>query len=220
LSKCGNNAKIHPSLGFIRGIPAMICETIRESATWSHRQGLCEMEDIEFYENVFREDFCKFLFRNSLENLSSGRGFASSNFQWQPEIVRASAAVLVRDYDVYDRKLSNIILQQLYDKGVIDDKNYTVMNYVWTRLSYIPWHSDGRRRNAITIYLNEYWDSNWGGIYLYYTDMERKNIKGYLPKFNTAVKNNNKISHSTTMISMDAESPRVTIQLFAKAEDN
>jgi hypothetical protein len=163
------------------------------------------MEDIEFYENVFREDFCKFLFRNSLQNLSSGRGFARSNFQWQPEIVRASAAVLIRDYDVHDQKLSNIILQQLYDKGVIDDKNYAVMNYVWTRLSYIPWHNDGRRRNAITIY---------------YTDMERKNIKGYLPKFNTAVKNNDKISHSTTMISMDAESPRVTIQLFAKAEDN
>src|SRR5205807_392777 len=97
------------------------------------------------------------------------------------------------------------------------DKNYHVMNYVWTRLSYIPWHNDGARGTAITIYLNEYWDPDWGGIYLFHTEREPTNIKGYLPKFNTAVKNNNTVSHSTTMISMDAQIPRVTIQLFTKA---
>jgi Rps23 Pro-64 3,4-dihydroxylase Tpa1-like proline 4-hydroxylase len=93
------------------------------------------------------------------------------------------------------------------------------MNYVWTRLSYIPWHNDAASRIAITIYLNEYWDPDWGGIFLYSTDIEPRNIKGYVPKFNTAIKNNNKILHSTTMISMDAKSPRITIQLFTNAEN-
>jgi hypothetical protein len=174
------------------------------------------MEDIEFYEGVFKDEFCKFLFQDSLQKLSSGREFTRSNFQWQPKIVRASAAVLVRDYDT---KLAAIILQQLNDKGVINDKNYSVMNYVWTRLSYIPWHNDNHRRNAITVYLNENWHADWGGIFLYAEDSERRKIKGYVPRFNTAVKNNSKIQHSTTMISMDAESPRVTIQLFAKGDD-
>jgi Rps23 Pro-64 3,4-dihydroxylase Tpa1-like proline 4-hydroxylase len=176
------------------------------------------VEDIAFYENVFAEAFCKYLFRDSLQKLSSGREFARSNFQWQPQIVKASAAVLVRDYD---EVISAVILQQLHDKGIIDDKNgnnYHVMNYIWTKLSYIPWHSDNIYINAITIYLNERWDPDWGGIFLYYTDKESPNIKGYIPKFNTAVKNNNRIAHSTTMISTDAESPRVTVQLFTKAE--
>jgi hypothetical protein len=177
-----------------------------------HKQGSCEMhDDIEFYDSVFKEEFCRYLFHDALKTLASGREFARSNFQWHPEIVKASAAVLVRDYDTV---MSNLILQQLYDRGVIKNSNYHVMNYVWTRLSYIPWHHDDKRRNAITIYLNEYWDHNWGGLYLYYTDATH--IKGYLPKFNTAIKNSNTLVHSTTIISMDAESPRITIQLFTK----
>ena len=178
-------------------------------------------EDIVFYDNVLKESFCKYLLQDSLQNLSSSREFSRSNFHWQSEIVRMSAPVLVRDYDT---KMSALILQQLHDRGVVDDKNYKnyhVMNYIWTRLSYIPWHNDQAYISAITIYLNEYWDPNWGGIYLYRTREEaRQNIKGYLPKFNTAVKNNNRVSHSITMISMDAASPRVTIQLFTKTGSN
>jgi Rps23 Pro-64 3,4-dihydroxylase Tpa1-like proline 4-hydroxylase len=113
--------------------------------------------------------------------------------------------------------MSNLILQQLYERGVIGDKNYHVMNYVWTRLSYIPWHHDDTRRNAITVYLNEWWDPNWGGIYLYRTGNDANDIRGYLPKFNTAIKNSNTLVHSTTMISPDAEAPRVTVQLFTEA---
>jgi Rps23 Pro-64 3,4-dihydroxylase Tpa1-like proline 4-hydroxylase len=118
--------------------------------------------------------------------------------------------------------MAAIILQQLHDRGIIEDKNtrnYHVMNYIWSRLSYIPWHNDNIHANAVTIYLNEHWDPDWGGIYLYYTTIEANIIRGYVPKFNTAVKNNNRIAHSTTMVSMDAESPRVTIQLFTKAEN-
>jgi Rps23 Pro-64 3,4-dihydroxylase Tpa1-like proline 4-hydroxylase len=116
--------------------------------------------------------------------------------------------------------MSGIILKQLLDRGVINDKNYDVMNYVWTRLSYIPWHNDSIYTSAVTIYLNEFWDPDWGGIYLYHTDMEPKDIKGYIPKFNTAIKNNHKIYHSTTIIAMDAELPRITVQLFTKEANN
>jgi hypothetical protein len=186
-----------------------------------NRVGASQMgDDIVFYENVFKETFCKYLFQDSLRNLSSSREFSRSNFHWESKIVRMSAPVLVRDYDT---KMSAIILQQLHDKGVINKNynNYHVMNYVWTRLSYIPWHNDGDYMSAITVYLNEYWDPNWGVIYVYRTSAEPKqNIRGYLPKFNAAVKNNNRVSHSTTMISMDAASPRVTIQLFTKTGSN
>jgi Rps23 Pro-64 3,4-dihydroxylase Tpa1-like proline 4-hydroxylase len=114
--------------------------------------------------------------------------------------------------------MSELILQKLLDNGVINDKTYIVMNYVWTKLSYIPWHNDTTYTSAITIYLNEYWDPDWGGIFLYHTETEQKNIKGYIPKFNTAIKNSRKVYHSTTIISMDAETPRVTVQLFKGGE--
>jgi len=110
-------------------------------------------DDIALYQTAFKKTFCKYLFQDSLRNLSSGPKFSRSNFRWEPKIVRTSVPVFVRDYD---KKMFALTLQQLHDKGIIGDKDY-----------------------------NKYHD-----------------------KFNTAVKNNNK--DSTTMISMDAASLRVT----------
>jgi Rps23 Pro-64 3,4-dihydroxylase Tpa1-like proline 4-hydroxylase len=177
------------------------------------------MQDIMFYDDVLKEQFAKHLLRDSMDNLSSGRGFTHSNFHWSPGIVKASQVVLVRDYE---QEMAALILSQLQDRGILDDEeyhvnDYHVMNYAWTKLSYIPWHNDPDYKNAITVYLNEHWDRDWGGIYLY-VDRETKGIKGYVPQFNSGLKNNSKLDHSTTLISVDAEYPRLTIQVFPKTQ--
>ena len=113
--------------------------------------------------------------------------------------------------------LRSLILQQLIDRAVITHRNYSVMNYAWTQLSYIPWHSDDHREQAITVYLNHPWDMNWGGLFLYRTP--DRQIRGYAPRFNCGVRNSDKLEHSTTPVMFDAPEPRFTIQLFAtKAE--
>jgi Rps23 Pro-64 3,4-dihydroxylase Tpa1-like proline 4-hydroxylase len=171
-----------------------------------------KVNGISIYENVLEEQFCKFLLKNSLQELSSGKEFSRSNLHWEPNIVKASTLVLVRDYNEILKKM---ILSQLLKKSIIDNCDYVVMNYAWSKLSYIPWHNDGHRKTAITIYLNEIWDENWGGIFLY-KDKKTNHIKGYIPKFNTAIKNDSHVIHSTTMVSLDAEVPRITIQIFPK----
>ena len=57
------------------------------------------MSSVSFFENVFPEDFCKFLLRDSLENLRSGREMWRSNLTWDP------AAVSYTHLDVYKRQL-------------------------------------------------------------------------------------------------------------------
>ena len=124
----------------------------------------CTMSSVSFFENVFPEDFCKFLLRDSLENLRSGREMWRSNLTWDPAVVRASSPILLR---TYNDLLKNSILKQLLDSKVIQHKEYLVLNYACTKLSYIPWHSDKLYDNAVTVYLNETWDRDWGGIYLF-----------------------------------------------------
>jgi hypothetical protein len=169
------------------------------------------MPSAEFFENVFEDKFCRFLLRESLVILHSNQLVWTTNLRWDPKVVKASAPVLVRPYNDL---LKDKILNQLLKKEIIKHKEYDVMNYVWTRLSYIPWHNDGHVRSAITIYLNENWHKDWGGIFLF-MEKESEQIKGYIPKFNSAVRNESGIMHSTTIISSDAEAPRITIQLFS-----
>ena len=167
--------------------------------------------DVEFFDNVFEPDFCNFLLRDSQAKLASGREFTRSNYQWAGVIVRASQPVLVRDYDP---ALAAIILGQLIKRGVVNNSDFVVMNYAWSRLSYIPWHNDAMHELAITVYLNDTWDQDWGGVFLYKD--ETAGIRGYAPKFNTCVKNAGHVLHSTTMITTDAGAPRLTLQLFPK----
>jgi Rps23 Pro-64 3,4-dihydroxylase Tpa1-like proline 4-hydroxylase len=125
--------------------------------------------------------------------------------------VKASSPVLVRPYNDL---LKNSILNQLLKNNVIKHTDYSVMNFVWTKLSYIPWHDDPAASSAITVYLNEKWHRDWGGIYLF-SENEGEQIRGYIPKFNSAVKSESRVMHATTIISSDAETPRITVQLFS-----
>jgi hypothetical protein len=168
-------------------------------------------DEIVFYDEVLDPGFCRYLLKGARTSLERGREFTRSNFQWKEHVVRSSMPVLVRDYNP---TLSALILAQLTKRGVISSNDFHVMNFAWTRLSYIPWHDHRSKDVAITIYLNEDWPPDWGGIFLYLDgDSE---IRGRFPMFNTALKNNANLMHATTPVSLDAAEPRFTIQLFPK----
>ena len=80
------------------------------------------------------------------------------------------------------------------------------------RLSYIPWHDDGSRgeRRAVTIYLNEYWDQNWGGCFAFQSNNE---INCVQPKYNIGLVVDSGVYHSVFSTTMDAPI-RESVQLF------
>jgi Rps23 Pro-64 3,4-dihydroxylase Tpa1-like proline 4-hydroxylase len=84
------------------------------------------------------------------------------------------------------------------------------MIYYWTRLSYIPWHDDENHTGALTVYLNEEWDEDWGGYFLYKED---ETIKAILPKKNFALLQQGGIKHATTPVHLNG-GIRFTIQTF------
>lgn len=168
------------------------------------------MSAVDYFEQVFDPRFCAFLLANARSELVSGHAFTRSNLDWDAGIRKASAKVLVRDYDA---TLSAMIIDQLIARTVIDHRDYHVMNYAWTAQSYIPWHNDGHRPEAITLYLNDVWDLDWGGLFLFRDPDDQ--IRAFPPAFNCGVKNGNHVLHSTTPVSLDAPEPRFTVQLFS-----
>jgi Rps23 Pro-64 3,4-dihydroxylase Tpa1-like proline 4-hydroxylase len=167
---------------------------------------------VEIIRDVFDPVFCTFLLNDSRAKLAQGDEFSRSSYQWADNVVRASQPVLIRHYDP---GLSAIILDQLIKRGIVSTRDFRVMNYAWSRLSYIPWHNDKTHDVGISVYLNDVWDPDWGGLFLYRD--ETGNIRGHAPKFNTGVKNAGHVQHATTMVAPDAASPRLTLQLFPKA---
>jgi hypothetical protein len=166
------------------------------------------MEKIEIYENFLELDFIKILkikIRSELTN-----PVWRSSLSWGEEVKKGSAPVLIyllsKDkyiYNYFRNKYDNMF-SQLKNKEII------IMYYVWPRLSFIPFHSDKNHFFASTIYLNEDWHEDYGGLFLY---KEKNEIKAVSPKFNLAITNPKNIIHGTSLTTTEAPF-RETIQIF------
>ena len=168
---------------------------------------------ITFYEEVLDKDFALDLYKESMFTMRSGKPAWKTNSHWDEDVVQDSGIVLIKDYET---AIAVKIISQLFNKGIIDHKVWKAMNYVWMPKSYIPWHND-KDQDAITIYLNPEWNGNWGGVFLY-SDEPNVHVKGFVPHFNSAVKNTSALFHSTSLLTESAM-PRVTIQLFSKKKE-
>ena len=135
-------------------------------------------------------------------------GLSRTNFAWPTIIVKASTPVIVKDIDKTD-ELFKELKQEIEEKTGWEVLN--IMIYYWTKLSYIPWHEDPGLNAGFTLYLNETWDKDWGGYFMY--ELEEGQIKALIPTRNTAVIQEGNVPHSVSTINMDSEI-RISLQVF------
>ena len=86
------------------------------------------------------------------------------------------------------------------------------MFYLSAASSYISWHNDGDYDFTATIYLNEKWDINFGGLFLY-GDTKKNMIHGVPPRFNQCIINHGGVPHSISITTPEAPW-RYTLQIF------
>lgn len=174
------------------------------------------------YSNVLSQELAKTLYDFALSIVQDTQEYPQenllvwTNYAWDEGIVRDSAPVLcIR----MPKNLAEKFQVELQDIGIfnpITDKPlYThAMLYVWFKNSYIPNHSDSNLSKAVTVYLNQTWDYNEGGLFQW-LDQETDEWKTIFPSFNTAVVNTLGLPHSVTPVKSDKQF-RITAQTFIR----
>jgi len=136
--------------------------------------------------------------------------WGSSKILWQEELKRGitGSTLTCKVSDV----LSNQILREL--KDYVPKVNRTVCQfYVWQHNAGISKHDDDNHMFGATIYLNETWDLNDGGFFIW-TDKDTNQLKVLSPEKNMMVLNLNAEYHLVTPVLPSAQDFRYTIQIW------
>lgn len=146
--------------------------------------------------------------------------WASNQTKWVDVLKYATGGTLLSRALSDDWK--NEIYSELLNRGKIDYFPYSssAILYMGFTTSCVNWHNDYSDYNALSIYLNKEWDSNWGGWFAWTDDFKGQEYgvnpkvgQFYCPQYNTAVMSTEKEWHCTTPLATVAP-PRISIQLF------
>lgn len=147
-----------------------------------------------------------------------GKEVWSSCLGWDQNLGHISSNILTH-------RISNKFLYKEIKKSVekaisvnFDEQNlfFIPLIYVFSGGSYITWHEDETYPYNGTIYLNEEWDSNDGGFFLY-KENDTGKIIGVEPEYNTMVvnyktENSKHTLHCVTCIVPGTIKKRITVQ--------
>lgn len=159
------------------------------------------------------------------EDTRAGDVWASNQTKWVDSLKYATAGVIFSR--VMPGDLSNRIYDELQSRGKIDYSPWSrsTLFYIGMPNSCVNWHADYADYNAMSIYLNREWDTNWGGWFAYTDefnwqegDVRPQHGKFIVPRYNASVLSTEKEWHCTTPISPFAQ-PRLSIQLFFSKKD-
>ena len=158
------------------------------------------MSNIKFIDNVLSQSMIQIIKDFS----RCGEVRHTYNF-WSNDIIKDSNPILIKH-------LTDEIQCKLIEEIKYHLPEYTSIGCMWygyMRGSYIPWHDDGSSAFGATIYLNEFWDEDWGGYFAYKED----NIRCIKPEFNKMVVIKTPVRH--TVFNTTSVAPiRETIQIF------
>jgi len=180
---------------------------------------------MKIIKNVLSDDLAK-LCLNEIVKLQDDSVWSSSKFYWPESIqIGISGSCLVTKAD---ENIKNQILEQIQSYFPKTSDDFSVMFYIWQPCSGMSKHLDSAYKFAATIYLNPYWNIEWGGNFLYYNKTnidwntpeneymyDHDNWKLIVPEYRTMVINTDKMLHMVTPISSFVPELRYTIQIFA-----
>ena len=161
-----------------------------------------------------------------IKQLQNDPVWRSSSICW-PEWLKngISGSCLIVDSN---KEVKKQILDQIQSYLPKTSNDISIMFYVWQPGSGMSKHLDSAYKFAATIYLNSYWNIEWGGNFLYYNKTnidwntpeneymyDHDNWKLIVPEYRTMVVNTDKMLHMVTPISSFVPELRYTIQIFA-----
>ena len=141
---------------------------------------------------------------------------AVSFFSYQTDsVIGASNAIFAFSIEA---ELREQIAAELIAKKVWGSvpKDWRAHVNLFPRGAFIPWHNDSNYVHTTTVYLNERWDYDWGGAFLYSLEEPPfENVNCVYPERNKAVVFAPPLHHTTTLTAINAPM-RESLQIFVK----
>ena len=133
-------------------------------------------------------------------------------FSYHESVVSVSNAIF--NFNVSDN-LKNLIIEELITKKVFlkHPKKWQCYVTLFSRGSFIPWHDDSNYVLTGTIYLNQNWDKDFGGLFLYEDNLE---IKALIPEYNKGCFFIPPMYHTTTLTTINSPF-RESLQIFVES---
>jgi hypothetical protein len=147
------------------------------------------MDRLEIHDNFLGEDLfheCSTLSNkvypeNKTVNIHTH--FRLNVLAWDNNVVLDSSHILI--YDI-NNKENEILFNKLkiFIESKIKRPLKSIVFVFYTPCSHIPFHDDSCYNGSVTIYLNEYWDRNHGGFYMFELNNE---LRAIVPKKNMGI---------------------------------
>jgi len=180
---------------------------------------------MDIFKNVIDKEFARYCL-DSIKKIENCPVWASSTLHWPEGIkqgITGSCVITPADDD-----LKNKVLARVKDYLPETASDITVMLCIWQQYSGLSTHTDHDYTFAATIYLNDFWNVDWGGIFLYYNKdidwngvypyetamKDSENWKVVIPDCGTMVLNANQKMHMVTPMSPLSPNFRYTIQIW------
>ena len=177
---------------------------------------------MKIHENVLSPELLKKC-SEELAKEQNSQGWAISNIIWPAHL--------------QEGLIGNVFIRFLSEETAVDihkalkkyfsklDPGYELITtgyemsyqyYVWNKMAGIANHDDRTYGAGATLYLNTFWDSNWGGLFVWKDKNEKKGYKlnAICPKQNMLIINDEHEVHLVTPTAVNIPYPRITIQIW------
>lgn len=161
-------------------------------------------------------DLCLDVVRHIDDTLLKESIWRINKTNWQSNLTRGyNGPVYLGNFREHALDFDKKICWQIQDSGhftrEINWKETQLVMQVWDYGSGCNWHSDNHCDFACTIYLNDIWKEEWGGLLKYQLHGEERTV---VPEIGKMVINTNQVLHMVT--EQQAPHFRYTLQCFGK----
>ena len=164
---------------------------------------------MQIVKNVLSEELYSALL-DELKEKTVQQVWSSSKFIWYDWLKKGVSGPILTSKisDV----LSNQILREI-EEYVPECNEIVCQFYIWQEYSGINTHNDQHCLFGATIYLNEHWELDDGGFFVW-VDKETDELKILSPEKNLMVLNGDKELHLVTPVLPSAKDFRYTVQIW------